>query len=112
MVGAGGVEPPSSSVSGNHRNRCATRRFPRSRPTVDGEVKRSPGVHLSALPTHWVDATGSHGGHSAQWSLAVNVLSTGTPLSSRTISDQIAGSSPLGRSAPRLNLLRPSPARR
>jgi hypothetical protein len=40
-VGTGGVEPPSSSVSAHPGNRCANRRCPRSRPTVDAEGKRS-----------------------------------------------------------------------
>ena len=34
----------TSSVSANGGKRCATRRFPRSPPTVDGEVRRSFGV--------------------------------------------------------------------
>jgi hypothetical protein len=51
-VGAGEVAPPSSSVSGNPRNRCARRRSPRSPPTVDAEGKRSLGVQLNALFQH------------------------------------------------------------
>jgi len=86
-VGAGGVEPPASSVSVTKEKpgfwtrrkafeqvrrssnihllpyslvtrayRCATRRFPRSPPTVDGKVKCSPGVQLSAFPrSDWAD---------------------------------------------------------
>jgi hypothetical protein len=49
VVGAGGVEPPSSSVSANTGNRCATRRSPRSRPTVEAEGKRSLDVQGNAL---------------------------------------------------------------
>jgi hypothetical protein len=51
VVGAGGVEPPSSSVSANYRNRCAAARFPRSRSTVGAEVKCSHSVQLNALLT-------------------------------------------------------------
>ena len=51
VVGAGGVEPPSSSVSANYRNRCAAARFPRSRSTVGAEVKCSHSVQLTALLT-------------------------------------------------------------
>jgi hypothetical protein len=48
-VGAGGVEPPSSSVSANTGNRCAKSRSPRSAPTVDAEGKRSLDVQGNAL---------------------------------------------------------------
>jgi hypothetical protein len=51
-VGAGGVEPPSSSVSANTGDRCARSRSPRSAPTVDAEGKRSLDVKGNALFQH------------------------------------------------------------
>jgi hypothetical protein len=51
MVGAGGVEPPSSSAPANTGNRCADGPFCRSCSTVGTEVKCSHRVQLSALPT-------------------------------------------------------------
>src|SRR4030095_17078866 len=51
LVGAGGVEPPPSSVSAPTRNRCAAARFRRSRSTVGAEVKCSHRVQLNALLT-------------------------------------------------------------
>src|SRR5215211_8315819 len=39
MVGAGGVEPPALPCQLTRAYRCATRRFPSSRSTVDGKVK-------------------------------------------------------------------------
>ena len=53
VVGAGGVEPPSSFVSANTGNRCARRRSPRSSPTVEAEGKRSLDVQLNALFRHF-----------------------------------------------------------
>jgi hypothetical protein len=50
-MGTGGVEPPSSSVSANPGNRCANRRCPRSRPTVEAEGKRSLDVQLKRYPS-------------------------------------------------------------
>ena len=48
MVGAGGVEPPSSSCQQTTGNRCAGGRFPRSRATVGVEVKCS--LSRAAIP--------------------------------------------------------------
>jgi hypothetical protein len=51
VVGAGGVEPPSSSVSANTGNRCTTARFPRSRSTVGTAVKCShAALRASVMP--------------------------------------------------------------
>jgi hypothetical protein len=51
-VGATGFEPVTPSVSANPGNRCATRRSPRSAPTVDVRGKRSLDVKANALFRH------------------------------------------------------------
>src|SRR4029450_10925644 len=43
----------------NPRNRCATRRSPRSGPTVEAEGKRSRGVQVNALIRHYDAAAGA-----------------------------------------------------
>ena len=51
VVGATGIEPVTPSVSANPGNRCATRRSPRSPPTVDAQ-RPSTCIHASAsIPT-------------------------------------------------------------
>ena len=44
-----GIEPTTPSLPWTHRDRCADRRFPRSRPTVGGEVIGSPPEKLCVL---------------------------------------------------------------
>jgi hypothetical protein len=51
MVGLGGLEPPTSSLSAKYRDRCADGCFRRSHSTVGAEVKCSNDLQLSALPT-------------------------------------------------------------
>jgi hypothetical protein len=51
MVGAGGVEPPPSSVPAKDGEPLCGTRFPRSRVTVGAEVKCSHSVQLNALLT-------------------------------------------------------------
>ena len=51
-MGAGGVEPPSSSVSANTGNAVLDAVPPRSGPTVEAEGKRSLDVKRNALFRH------------------------------------------------------------